>query len=71
VYIAGQLNGMEGYNAAIASGMYCGINLAKACKGEELYTPEDGIFKAMVDYVTDESIKEFKPLQLNLGLLKR
>ena len=71
VYIAGQLNGMEGYNAAIASGMYCGINLANACKGEELYIPEDGIFKAMVEYVTDESIKEFKPLQLNLGLLKR
>ena len=71
VFVAGQLNGMEGYNAAIASGMYCGINLARACKGETLYVPEDGIFKAMVDYVTDESIKDFKPLQLNLGLLKK
>ena len=71
VFAAGQLNGMEGYNAAIASGIYCGINLARVCKSEPLYMPNEGIFKAMLDYITNENIKEFNPLQLNLGLLKR
>lgn len=70
IFFAGQLTGVEGYIESAASGILSGINAVNTIKGRELNTlPKDTMLGALLDYISDESVKDFQPMGCNMGIL--
>ncbi len=68
-FIAGQLSGVEGYVESIASGLVCGINAVRLCRGQEpLVFPEETIIGALYRYLTAPNA-DFQPMNANFGIL--
>ncbi|MCH7489630.1 MAG: FAD-dependent oxidoreductase, partial [Gemmatimonadetes bacterium] len=67
---AGQLVGVEGYTESIASGLMCGINLARMLVGEEpVLPPEETMLGSLLRYVSGADPKRFQPMNANFGLV--
>ena len=71
LYFAGQITGVEGYIESAASGLIAGRCAAHAEKGEqeEHYSNETAI-GALSCYVSNESITNFQPMNVNFGIMK-
>lgn len=71
VYFAGQITGVEGYIESAASGLLTGRNSALAELGREaeVYSSETAI-GALANYVSNESIVNFQPMNINFGIMK-
>ena len=70
IFFCGQITGVEGYLANIASGLYAGINSARLLLKKELVTfPPTTMFGALNKYVMNKEEKEFQPMKANFGLL--
>ena len=70
IFFCGQITGVEGYLANIASGLFTGINSARLLSNKELVDfPPTTMFGALNEYVITKEEKEFQPMKANFGLL--
>lgn len=71
IYFAGQITGVEGYIESAASGLLAGRNAALASMGKsaQRYTNETAI-GALACYVSNQSIVNFQPMNINFGIMK-
>ncbi len=71
IYFAGQITGVEGYIESAASGIWAAINVAHRLNGNEIEKalPNDTMLGALIEYITDESVKDFQPMGSNMGIL--
>ena len=70
IYFAGQMTGVEGYVESAASGLVAGISASKRLT-QGNFTPfsEYTAIGALAKYVSDSSIENFQPMNINFGLL--
>ncbi|MBI5587780.1 MAG: methylenetetrahydrofolate--tRNA-(uracil(54)-C(5))-methyltransferase (FADH(2)-oxidizing) TrmFO [Deltaproteobacteria bacterium] len=70
IFFAGQITGVEGYTESAASGIMAGINAMRVAAGlTPVCPPPTTIIGALLGYITDESRKDFQPMNSNMGLL--
>ncbi len=71
IYFAGQITGVEGYIESASSGMVAGINAAMRVlnKNEALF-PRTTATGALSNYVSDKTVKDFQPMNVNFGLME-
>ncbi|MBQ4538152.1 MAG: methylenetetrahydrofolate--tRNA-(uracil(54)-C(5))-methyltransferase (FADH(2)-oxidizing) TrmFO, partial [Oscillospiraceae bacterium] len=70
IRFAGQITGVEGYMESAASGIWAGISLAREIKGlEPIDLPAESMIGALMNYITDRSVKDFQPMGSNMGIL--
>lgn len=70
LFFAGQLTGLEGYLAAMFSGLLAGVNAVRRCRGREtLVLPRETMMGALSYYISDESVRDFQPMGANFGIL--
>ena len=70
VYFAGQITGVEGYVESAASGLLAGRNAALSAMGkEELHYGAETAIGALSAYVSNESIVNFQPMNVNFGIM--
>lgn len=71
VYFAGQITGVEGYVESASSGLVAGINAYMDYLGKERISfPPTTAIGALSNYVSDEKIKNFQPMNVNFGLFE-
>ncbi|MCX7843005.1 MAG: methylenetetrahydrofolate--tRNA-(uracil(54)-C(5))-methyltransferase (FADH(2)-oxidizing) TrmFO [Clostridia bacterium] len=71
IYFAGQITGVEGYIESAASGLTAGINAAMSIlEREPVVFPDTTAIGALSSYISDSSIKNFQPMNVNFGLMK-
>ena len=69
ILFAGQIVGVEGYVESAAMGILAGINAARVSMGANpIVPPAETSIGTLIRYITDESIKEFQPMNINFGL---
>lgn len=70
VFFAGQITGVEGYVESAASGLVAGVNAAAAAVGGApvVFDPKTA-HGALARYISDESVTNFQPMNINFGLL--
>ena len=69
LYFAGQITGVEGYIESTASGFVAGLNAATECLGKKRITfPANTAIGALSNYVSDSSVKNFQPMNVNFGI---
>ena len=70
VYFAGQMTGVEGYIESCSSGFLAGLNAArKALDVEETDFPDITAIGALSHYVSDTSVVNFQPMNVNFGII--
>ena len=70
IFFAGQLSGVEGYMESAASGIIAGMNAARHIMGKEpIILPDYTMIGALLNYITDDSVKSFQPMGANFGIL--
>ncbi len=70
IFFAGQLSGVEGYMESAASGIVAGINAAALVLGKKaLVLPKFTMIGALLNYICDETVKDFQPMGANYGVL--
>lgn len=71
VAFAGQMTGVEGYVESTASGWLAGVAMACKVKGESIpdMTRRTAI-GALGYYISDTSVQEFQPMNINFGILE-
>ena len=70
IFFAGQLSGVEGYMESAASGIIAGINAVNKLKNKQPFVlPKISMIGALIDYITDETLKNFQPMGANFGIL--
>jgi len=70
IFFAGQISGVEGYMESAASGIVAGINAAASILGyAPLSLPKFSMIGALLNYICDESVKNFQPMGANFGIL--
>lgn len=71
VFFAGQITGVEGYVESASSGLVAGINAAMLVLGQnEVVFPSNTAIGALANYISDSSISDFQPMNINFGLIK-
>jgi methylenetetrahydrofolate--tRNA-(uracil-5-)-methyltransferase len=71
VYFAGQITGVEGYVESASSGLIAGINAShQYLQKDEVHFPSTTAIGALSNYVSDTSIKNLQPMNVNFGLMK-
>ncbi len=71
VYFAGQITGVEGYVESAASGLIAGRNAALSAMGkEELTLDAKTAIGALSVYVSNESVVNFQPMNVNFGIME-
>lgn len=69
ILFAGQITGVEGYVESAAMGIIAGINAARILNGvEPIIPPAETSIGALIKYITDQSVKNFQPMNINFGL---
>ncbi len=70
IRFAGQITGVEGYVESAASGLLCGLQTARELMGKPPldFTRETAI-GALAAYVSDETVAEFQPMNVNYGII--
>lgn len=69
-YFAGQMTGVEGYVESAASGLMVGIHVAKLVLEEpEIEFPATTAHGALAHYISNETVENFQPMNVNFGLI--
>ena len=67
---AGQITGVEGYVESTASGALAAIELARRLEGKEpVNFPRETAIGALALYISDPSVVNFQPMNINFGLI--
>ena len=70
IFFAGQITGVEGYMESAACGIIAGINAVRHINGEQaLVLPNTTMIGALLEYITDRTVKDFQPMGANFGIL--
>lgn len=70
VMFAGQMTGVEGYVESTASGALCALGLAQRLRGEPPCDfPQETAIGALASYISNESVTNFQPMNINFGLI--
>ncbi len=70
LFFAGQMTGVEGYVESAASGLVAGLNLARRLRAEtEIDFPRETALGALAHYISDESVTDFQPMNVNFGII--
>ena len=70
VAFAGQMTGVEGYVESTASGYLAAVCMAARLKGEALPDfPAETAIGALGRYISDPSVTQFQPMNINFGIL--
>lgn len=70
IYFAGQITGVEGYVESAASGLVAGYHLAKTILKEPIpEIPNTTAIGALGHYISNPSIKNFQPMNINFGIM--
>ncbi len=70
IFFAGQITGVEGYVESASSGIVAGINMGMYLKDQSPidFTPMT-VIGALAHYISDNSIKNFQPMNANFGII--
>ena len=67
---AGQITGVEGYVESTASGCLAALELARRLQGRPpVDFPQETAMGALVLYVSNESVGDFQPMNINFGIM--
>ena len=70
VSFAGQITGVEGYVESTASGFAAAVELARRLlRQPPVDFPQETALGALVLYVSNESVEQFQPMNINFGIL--
>ena len=70
IAFAGQMTGVEGYVESAASGFLAGVELARRLEGKApLDFPQETAIGALGLYVSNRSVTEFQPMNINFGII--
>ncbi len=71
LFFAGQITGVEGYVESAASGIFAALNVVNRITKDALLPPlpRETMLGALLNYITDESVKDFQPMGSNMGIL--
>ena len=70
VSFAGQITGVEGYVESAASGLLVGIETALRIMGHAVVDfPRETAIGALAAYVSDTSVGDFQPMNVNFGII--
>ena len=70
VAFAGQMTGVEGYVESAASGFLAGVELARRLAGlPPVDFPRETAIGALGLYVSDHTVGEFQPMNINFGII--
>ncbi len=70
IYFAGQMTGVEGYIESTASGFTAGVTMARKLLGlSTLDFPCETAVGALAHYISDVSVKDFQPMNVNYGIM--
>ena len=71
LFFAGQITGVEGYIESTASGLCCGINMARQLRGKEpLEFPHETALGALSLHISQDPALRFDPMNINFGIIK-
>lgn len=71
IYFAGQITGVEGYIESTSSGFVAGINAAaRLLNRERVEFPSNTAIGALSYYISDQSVKNFQPMNVNFGIFR-
>lgn len=69
-YFAGQMTGVEGYVESASSGLMAGLAAARAVlELPEVEFPEVTAHGALANYISNPTIENFQPMNINFGLI--
>ncbi len=67
---AGQITGVEGYVESTASGCLAAVELARRLEGKTpVNFPQETAMGALALYISDQSVVNFQPMNINFGLI--
>ena len=67
---AGQMTGVEGYVESTASGFLAAVELARRLEGKPpVDFPRETAMGALALYISDQSVVNFQPMNINFGLI--
>ena len=70
VAFAGQITGVEGYVESTASGFVAAVELARRLLGQRpVDFPQETALGALALYVSNETVGEFQPMNVNFGII--
>ena len=70
ISFAGQITGVEGYVESTASGFLAGVELAHRLLGQApVDFPQETAIGALALYVSNESVGDFQPMNINFGIM--
>jgi len=70
ISFAGQMTGVEGYVESTASGFLVGVETARRLRGmEPLDLPRETAIGALALYISDETVTNFQPMNINFGII--
>lgn len=70
IAFAGQMTGVEGYVESAASGFLVGVELARRLRGmDPIDFPRETAIGALGLYVSNQSITQFQPMNINFGII--
>ena len=70
ITFAGQITGVEGYVESTASGFLAGVELAHRLLGKDpIDFPQETAIGALALYVSNQSVAEFQPMNINFGIM--
>ena len=70
IAFAGQITGVEGYVESTASGCLAALELARRLEGKTpIDFPRETAMGALALYISDESVVNFQPMNVNFGLI--
>lgn len=70
VAFAGQMTGVEGYVESTASGYLAAVSMAARLRGRDpVDYPRETAIGALGKYVSDESVRDFQPMNINFGII--
>ena len=70
VAFAGQMTGVEGYVESTASGFLAAVELARRLTGKPpVDFPQETAVGALALYVSNESVTDFQPMNVNFGII--
>lgn len=71
IRFAGQMTGVEGYIESAASGLECGINLARELRGmDTMDFPRETAIGALGLYISNAANEKFQPMNINFGIIE-
>ena len=70
ISFAGQMTGVEGYVESCASGFLVGVETARRLQGKPpVDFPQETAIGALALYVSNASIGDFQPMNINFGII--